>query len=127
MLQLQLLFFTSLAASAVALDWFGFPLAVRKTLAHFALSFVANWLLAAALLFAGMFIFMREEPALYFPTLAAAHAVPVFVVCAALAVVHNRWSRKGRVLLALALSAVFALFAFMFVLVATCAVQSNCL
>jgi len=127
MLQLQLVFFASLAAGTVALAWFGHVLAVREALLRFACVSAASWLLAALLLFVGMWIFTPQEPALYFPALAAAHAVPVLVIAVALALVRKRWSREGKVLLALSLSAGFAFFALMFILVATCVVQSNCL
>jgi hypothetical protein len=127
MLQLHLVFFASLATAAVALAWFGHVVAVREALPRFACVSAASWLLAAVLLFVGMWIFTPKEPALYFPTSAAAQAVPVLVIAVALARVRKRWSREGKVLLALSLSAGFTLFAVIFMLVATCLVQSNCL
>jgi len=67
------------------------------------------------------------EPAAYLPTLALATAVPAITIGFALGFVRNRWSRVGKPLLALSLSAAFGLLAPIFILVATCAVQSNCL
>jgi hypothetical protein len=127
MLRLQLLFFASLATSAVALAWSSHSVAVRGALSRFAFVSAASWLLAAGLLFLGMWAFTPDEPALFFPTLAAAHAVPVLALAVALGIVRNRWSREAKVLLALSLSAGFAFFAIIFILVATCVVQSNCL
>jgi hypothetical protein len=127
MLQLSLLFFVSLAAGTAVLAWFGHLVALREALPRFALASAASWLLSSLLLFLGMWLFMPKEPALYLPTLAVAFAIPVLAIAVALGLVRNRWSRGGKVLLAMSLSAAFAVFALMFILVATCAVQSNCL
>lgn len=127
MLQFQLLFFVSLAAGATALAWSSQIALVRVALSRFALVSAASWLLAAGLLYLGMWAFTPEEPATYLPTSAAAQAAPMLAIAVALAFVRNRWSRTGKVLLSLALSAGFSFFAVIFILVATCAVQSNCL
>jgi hypothetical protein len=127
MLHLQLLFFASLAAGTVVLAWLSHVSAVRGTLSMFAFVSAATWLLSAVLLLSGMSIFMPNEPAFYFPTLAAASSAPMLVIAVALGLVRNRWSREGKVLFALSLSAGFAFFALIFILVATCVVQSNCL
>ena len=127
MFALQLLFFASLSVGSTLLVWVTHSESIRKKLGRFAMVSGASWLLSALLLLGGMSLFTPSEPAAYFPTLALATFVPAMAIAFALGFVHNRWSRVGKTLLALALSAGFGLLAIMFILVATCAVQSNCL
>ena len=127
MFALQLLFFASLALGSTLLACVSHAEPIRKTLGLFTLVSGASWLLSALLLLGGMSLFTPSEPATYLPTLALATSVPAMAIAFALGFVRNRWSRVGKVLLALSLSAGFGLLALMFILVATCAVQSNCL
>ncbi len=124
---LEFLFFVYLAVGAASFAWLGQLASGRQSLWEFACVFVGSWLLAALLLFAGMWAFTPEEPAVYLPTAAATHIVPMLVIAAVTTLVGRRWSHEGRVFLALSLSACFAFFAVIFLLIATCVVQSNCL
>ena len=124
---LNLLFFISLALGSIFLVWVGHAGPIRRTLWPFALVSGTSWLLAAILLLGGMLLLTPSEPAAYLPTLALATLVPTVAIAFAVGSVRNRWSRSGVAILALSLSAGFSLFALMFILFATCAVQSNCL
>jgi uncharacterized membrane protein YGL010W len=127
MLRLQLLFFASLAVGAGLLAWGSHCVAARATASQFALFSAACWLLATVLLFLGLSAFTPNEPALFFPTLAAALAGPMLAMAATVAIVRNRLSREQKLFLMLLLSAAFAFFAAVFILAATCIVQANCL
>ncbi|OPZ14146.1 MAG: hypothetical protein BWZ07_00044 [Alphaproteobacteria bacterium ADurb.BinA280] len=127
MLTLTLLFFAALAIGATSLAWLGHVAVVCKALPIFAFASVASLLISALLLFLGMSIFTPGDPALYFPTLVVAQAPSALTIAAAMTLVRNHWSRTGKVCLALSLSLGFSLFGVIFLLWATCAVQSNCL
>lgn len=88
--------------------------------------FVGSWLASATVLFLGTWILNPIDPTLYFPTSMAAQVAPLLAIAGAMSLV-GVWSRDGKVLLALSLSAAFAPLTIPFVLVATCVVQSNCL
>jgi hypothetical protein len=127
MFALNLLFFVSLAIGSTLLAWVSHADPIRRTLWRFAFVSGASWLLAALLLLGGMSVFTPSEPAAHLPTLVVATFVPAVAIAFAVGFVRNRWSRVGKALLALSLSAGFGLLALMFILIATCAVQSNCL
>ena len=127
MLTLHLLFFGALAAGSTVLAWFSHVSAGRASPVRQLTLSSASWLLSAAILFAGMSVFTPKEPATYLPTLAVALFLPMLVASIALFLVNKRWSRSAKLLFAFSLSAVLALGASPSILIATCAVQSNCL
>jgi hypothetical protein len=127
MLLLSVLFFVSLAVGVGFLAWHSHAVSNHELLTRFVPLSLVCLLVASLSLFAGMSIFTPNEPSIYLPTLLVAQAVPVAAVACALAVVHKRWSRRAKLALSSVLSAAFSVFAIGFILVSTCAVQSNCL
>ena len=122
MLQLTLSNFASLVVVSLPVAWRGNrQLVVRQV------AWVASCLLSAGLLYGLMRLLAPGDPALYLPTFAVALVVPVVAIAVVLQTLAASWSPAGRVALVLSIAAGSALVSPLFLLAATCLVQSNCL
>lgn len=121
----QLLFFVPLALGALAVEAIGTFLPARTHIAKHITGVVVAWIFSSALLYLVMSVFTPNDGLRHMPTLLAAYAAPFLLISSVLPSV--KWSRPGRVMFSLAVCAGSALLCVMFLLMATCAFQANCL
>ena len=125
--QMQLLFFFPLALGALTLGLAGHPFVAQRRAWRFAALGLAACLLSAASLWLVMAFATPVDGLKQVPTLMGACATPLLVIGLIQYVISARWTQASRVILALAASAFAAFLSPVFLLLAACTIQADCL
>ena len=123
----QFLFFVPLAIGATCIAWFAAGMSRARTLSAYALLSAALWIASSLALFLVITVATPRDGVRHIPTVLGAYSAPFLAIAAVLYSLGERWSREPLVLLALAASAVAAMFSPMLLLSAVCIIQANCL
>ena len=127
MLRAQLLFFFPLAFSAACVAWLSRSYPSHQSSRRYLPLVLAGWLAAAGLLYLTMSLLTPSDGLKEVPVLLGAYAVPVVAIAILSPTVGKHWSPPGRVMFALGLSAAAGICAPLFLLLAACTIQANCL
>ena len=125
--QMQLLSFVPLALGALTLALAGQPFVTQRRAWRFAALGLAACLLSATSLWLVMALTTTDDDLTQVPTLLGACAAPLLVIGLIQYVISAGWTQASRVILAIAASAFAAFLSPVFLLLAACTIQADCL